>query len=990
MNGTVFSRERAPWLGALALGAIGVALIARGTPQWWFGSALCAGAGVCLHRAVERPWAACIADLSRERNLWGDHVVVPLRALLDVVYVAILTWTATFMFRDLLWGVRPISHDHTVHFFKAWQLHEHFLSQGRLHGFSHRWFAGYPVNYLYPIGTDLFVDAVHTLGCGALSLERAYGVAFWLFHVLTGYAGYRLGRMLAGQHVGFLSGFLLLTDLSEFRFGGFAYTIEFGVWPQALSLVFALLAVVRIPAIYHDRALRPVGIFALWMGLAIITHPIELIFLGILLLAAVLAGLFSPYVRTARGTAQLLFAYALSIAVSAVWLLPFLQLGKLTTPMGVWWTTTYELGKGLVHLNAFPGTLGYVLAFGMVGCALLLRSGQFTPMFTAFVALLVPALCNSTFIDELHLSALVGSFSKVQWLRMATMVKPFWFAMASYGVFACLRRGHSAVTEHISAADARISGEHVRPRSLLREVVFAIVIAQLTLPFVVPAAQAFYTSNIAKTLHTQEERARDTDREKLLRWLQTELPAWSASDSFYRVGVSTGHNHDLLDIGAFIDRPIYKRGFTPAENFIYKVNTDDPAVLRAVNLRYMIAKRPLPAADFTRVARFGIYQVFEFKHWQPQPFVITAGAGDVRITRFDAHEIRLIAQPGAHGTLRLNVSNFPRWHAYRNDQPVRMWSSALPEAPVSTGFMTVELAPGEYRFVFELSALDQASWLITLLGTALAGLLVISGRLRSGFPRLSSAIVVVGESFEHLYVPRFRWLRRSFALVSMVGGLCFIIYCAERTPKLALEHLNGVVVRRVYVDFLEQLSSARVFVSNSNRAQRCPRIGDRFVCRGEDGNLDADKYVASAPVEIEEYRMARCIRARPEAHARLDIEFPQVPRGEAIVGYFGNDYEGRLLRLKRPVDFRIALDGQPVYEKATESDNKMHWFQVPVPKSNSPVTVRFSVSATDVYRRYFCFYAQMADLNQGEPTPREPQGELDDEEEHVPGVSEKQ
>jgi len=524
MNGTVFSRERTAmrefwtsrergaWLGGLALGAIGVALIARSTPLWWFGSALCVGAGVCLYRAIERPWAACIAQLSRERSsVWGARVV-PLHVLLDVAYVALLTWTATFMLRDLLWGVRPISHDHTVHFFKAWQLHEHFLSHGRLHGFSHRWFAGYPVNYLYPIGTDLFVDAVHALGCGALSMERAYGVAFWLFHVLTGYAGYRLGRMLGGPHVGFLSGFLLLTDLSEFRFGGFAYTIEFGVWPQALSLVFALLAVVRIPAIYHDRALRPVGMFALWMGLSIVTHPIELIFLGILLLAAVMAGLFSPHVRTARGTAQLLFAYALSVAVAAVWLLPFLQLGKLTTPMGVWWTTTYELGKGLVRLNAFPGTLGYVLVFGIVGCALLLRSGQFTPMFTAFVALLVPALCNSSFVDELHLTALSGSFAKVQWLRMATMVKPFWFAMASYGLFACLRRGHSLMTERVSPQDASALGEHAPPRSLLRQVVFAVVIAQLTLPFAVPAAQAFYISNIAKTLHTQEERAMDRFR----------------------------------------------------------------------------------------------------------------------------------------------------------------------------------------------------------------------------------------------------------------------------------------------------------------------------------------------------------------------------------------------------------------------------------------------------------------------------------------------
>ena len=63
--------------------------------------------------------------------------------------------------------------------------------------------------------------------------------------------------------------------------------------------------------------MRPIGVFALWMGASIITHPIEMIYLGLLLLAAVLAGLFSPEIRTVRGTVRLLFAYGLSALVAA-------------------------------------------------------------------------------------------------------------------------------------------------------------------------------------------------------------------------------------------------------------------------------------------------------------------------------------------------------------------------------------------------------------------------------------------------------------------------------------------------------------------------------------------------------------------------------------------------------------------------------------------------------------------------------------------------
>ena len=51
---------------------------------------------------------------------------------------AAIVCVASVMMWDLVEGERPVSHDHTVHYFKAWQLHEHFLSEGRLLGWSHR------------------------------------------------------------------------------------------------------------------------------------------------------------------------------------------------------------------------------------------------------------------------------------------------------------------------------------------------------------------------------------------------------------------------------------------------------------------------------------------------------------------------------------------------------------------------------------------------------------------------------------------------------------------------------------------------------------------------------------------------------------------------------------------------------------------------------------------------------------------------------------
>ena len=106
-------------------------------------------------------------------------------------------------------GERPVSHDHTIHYFKAWQLHEYLLSRvASCYGFSHRWFAGYPVNYLYPPGADLWVNAVAALSFGWLRFSQAYAVAFWLFHIFTGLALYRFGRLVGGPLVGLLAAIL--------------------------------------------------------------------------------------------------------------------------------------------------------------------------------------------------------------------------------------------------------------------------------------------------------------------------------------------------------------------------------------------------------------------------------------------------------------------------------------------------------------------------------------------------------------------------------------------------------------------------------------------------------------------------------------------------------------------------------------------------------------------------------------------------------------
>jgi hypothetical protein len=941
-----------------ALIAGGFGLFVLRTPFWWFGATVIS-AGLVLGWHLWRDRIGEVRDILAPPRKIGPFFLSPEVLIREVVIVAIIAGVCAYMMGRVGLGDRPVSHDHTVHFVNAWRMHVKLLPRGHLLGWSHDWFAGYPLGYLYPIGAELWVNAVWLLSLGVLSLSQAYAFAFWLFFFLFAYAVYRFGKTAAGPGVGLLAALLALTDPGDFRFGGWFYTVYYGVWPQSLSLAFSLLALCHLPALVERNQWRPVAGFALWMGLALITHPTPLIFIPVIWLATAVAAAITRRDNLIAAMARLVLASAFALLIASVWLVPFFGTSKEIFPMGAWWDTTYEMGKQLLELRLFPGTLGYVFAFGALALLPVFRSGSFSLVFVGLIAIAIPGLFSSSVIDALHLPNISNSFYRVQYARMVTMVKPFWFILTGYLVVSIARSAKRAEKAPSRSESGPRSPQP--PAQLARPALLALLVGFLILPVLLSGAQAFFTRYVDRSVQVESERPDRDQRRQLLFWLNHNLP----KGGFYRIGIISGDDHSLLDLATDLDRPTYKRGFTPCSNFIYKVKSDEPAIFEAVNLRFAISKNDLSTEYFKLLKQFGEIRVFEYKKWNPHPYKIINGSGRISFERFSSEEIAFRASPGSKGVLRLNVSFFSRWKAYRDDQPIPIGKISLKEEPETTGFMTVPLAPGHYRFIFSKTLTDRLAAPLSLIGLALVITLALADRRPRQFGWLTRALQ---QPLDFLESPFLRANRnRGAVLLVVVAGLLIAGGCllAVWQPPLAVQEQGIPAIKKVSFDFLENLYRANVNIEYPDSNRACQKQRDLFMCPDKEGNIGLDNYVASEPIDIKGYKMYRCIRSRPVDRGILSVSYPRVPAGEALVGYYGISQSGRLLNLFRPTSFTITVAGNTVFSGATDEDSRLYWYNIPIrPRDVKPyrVSVSFSVRAEDVFQRHLCFYAQMVDF----------------------------
>jgi hypothetical protein len=207
-----------------------------------------------------------------------------------------------------------------------------------------------------------------------------------------------------------------------------------------------------------------------------------------------------------------------------------------------------------------------------------------------------------------------------------------------------------------------------------------------------------------------------TARAEFVAWAKEFL---SPDQGFFRIAHGFDQDeHSLTDLGIEVPYPFFKIHITPTGHFRFPLGSQSNASFRAANVRFALSEHPLQEREDLQLLhifdkRLGIYQ---FRDWKPEPFEIE-GAGPVNLVDFRDEDIVLRAGPGAHGTLRLNVSYFPKWHATRDGVPTPIKEAPAPGVERSA-FMRVELLPGTYHFHYQRSISDHAGSVLAVIGIA--------------------------------------------------------------------------------------------------------------------------------------------------------------------------------------------------------------------------------------------------------------------------------
>ncbi len=917
-------KTRPTWFDGVAIAAgllLGAAAILCGCsyPVQYLGTVTVLVTGVSLTRLVREKmdW-----DHNQRPRIWG--------ILLSEGWAPTLLAIATLVvYSPLLRGAMPLTGDHQVHEYNAYVMGSRMLSSGRLMGWTTLAGAGYPAGHLYPILGSLWIALVHFLGLGHISWDASYAYGLLAVLLFISLSIYWVGRRLFGPIAGLLAGLAVLTDMGGFRQGGWIFTIQFGVWPLALSMAFGFLFVERVARLALHPNLKDTIWASLWLALGLLAHPMMLLFALLAIPLAVLYGMTTgagPLVwLSIPGTG------VLGAALAGLWLVPFLlDAPRYSIHVSDLWKSLPQIGQGLVTANLYQNTDPWILVLGVTGLVWMTIEGRPKGRLAALVAAVLLAVSSITIYAASGIERILPSIRHVQFERFVMFLKVFVALGAGFLVQRILvgipKEGDGGPTPPF------------RPPNPSAHPTWAGLLAAAAIaPLITPVLTGWISTRLAPltTMETTQDKPR---WRRALRHLLDRAKNRAQADprGFFRVAYWSQFNDHKLAAGPVLSHlPQVKCSFIPAETYRYRAHAqpgDVPTTkmdFHVLAVRFLVADRPPPAAarNWTLLGKEAGVTLYENPDYRWSLATLSA-PGKVEVLRFEDEHITLrisgLAQPAK---LVLHVPRYPNWRARQNGRLLSI-SQTDDLAPHVKGLMSVTVHNGLVEFDFRQTAgdiLGKASSLLALL------VLVFLSLVALGSPK----VLPLWTRITRLKRPALWtvWVLAGLILATVLVKWAFLPDLSSRGRSLTWD-----------------LSRARVWLEGPSGNKPCRWFLDgRYIC-----GKKAHQYVG--PI-AEEWGLKnhRGLWAHPYRDAKLIIEYPSVTMGRRMVIDHGILKTGTGGKAK--VHLRILVGETPLEEITHRT---VGWRITSLDTSRwrgKKQRIRFEIWTNDISARHFAFDA---------------------------------
>lgn len=842
------------------------------------------------------------------------------RRLVPPLFLAFVTSAIAW---PLLLGDMPRSQDHTVHLARAWIFTQELLGQGRLTGWSSYWFAGYPAGQLYPPGSDLWLTVFRALHLGLPDWSVTYAHAFLAFLVVGTLAMYWLGvRATSSRLVGFIAGLFWLVDPGAYREGGWNFTVYWGVWTQVLGQIAAAASLASLDRVLEKNSPRWAGATAAFLGFSLLCHPMSAVTLAIMIPAY----LACRWVFGALDRERLAISVGIMIwgsAIAAWWFLPFLTRGDWTIRVPELWRSMDQAAGGVIDGAVFQNHWPILGVLALVGCVRAAISRRPLMLGLAISAVVLLFLSTSTAFEQLRLEDLSASFGRIIYQRFSIPAKMSWFVLVGFGVLTIVEGLQKAGDSHRSAL------------TRWRAIALAGLCGLLCAPFTLHGVTAF-VGEYSRGVGAIGLASVEPDYGEYRRFLDWSQRQWQERDRFYRIAYLQPRNeHFMADAPVYNSTPAYKVGWTPCTTFRLRPESDDPEVLRALSVRYVVSRSAVSGPHVVPEKRFGRIRVYRLRDERPERFTIV-GSGQAEVLQFDEEHIRIsVTGASADTRLKVHVANYADWQATIGSDVI----SQIRTAPIYGNryptFIQVDVPHDgvvALRFVRPpLRVVAQVVSVIALICLVLVLRTSWTQRLEPLWTRLAPAAMLATRSIPFVLA------LCALGLVTIAG-----VRLAGR-PRGALGPLA--------YSFAEHLEEARGAVLGDEGELQCTRRHEKLLCgRGGRGWVGV-KRVKVGIVE------RPCIWAPPVGEGPLQITFSSVPIGSSLVGRHGlSDFAATQTPEGTPVKLRVTIEDGP--SATFVAPNEVGWRPWELDTSGlsgERRAVTLEVTSDDDYRREYCF-----------------------------------